>query len=112
MVQQASIWNYIVLTYTTVKKLRYFGTLSNVMEKMKFTYIVATHDEYRRGRRETMTDRGLSFGGYCGSFCFLGLAITPTDLRYNEAQITGMVHLPECYNTSNTTNTTTLRIQG
>ena len=76
-------------------------------------YIVANHDEYRHGRHETMTDRGLSFGGYCRRrFCDIELAITPTDLRYNEAHITGVVHLPECYNSSNTTNTTTLRIQG
>ena len=79
-------------------------------------YIVANHDEYRHERHETMTDRGLSFGGSCHytifGLCDIQLTVTPTDLRYNDAQITGMVHLPECYNTSNTTNTTTLRIQG
>ena len=78
-------------------------------------YIVANHDEYPSGRHETMTDKGLSFEGSCYyhfGLCDFQLTVTPTDLRYNEAQITDVVHFPECYNTSNTTNTTTLRIQG
>ena len=77
-------------------------------------YTVANYSHYRRGRRESITERGLSFGGFCHPRieCNLRLTITPTDLRYNGAQNTGIVHIPECFNTSNTTNTTTLRIQG
>ena len=37
--------------------------------------------------------------------------ITPTDLRYNGAQITGVFNLPECFS-SNVTDTITLNIQG
>ena len=77
-------------------------------------YTVANYSHYRSGRRESITERGLSFGGFCHPLfvCDLRLTLTPTDLRYNGAQITGMVRLPECFNISNTTNTTTLRIQG
>ncbi|CAI8019959.1 hypothetical protein GBAR_LOCUS11952 [Geodia barretti] len=74
-------------------------------------YTVANYSHYRRGRHESITERGLSFGGYFFE-CDLRLTITPTDLRYNGAKITGIVRLPECFNTSNTTYTTTLRIQG
>ena len=75
-------------------------------------YTVASYSQYRHGRHESITERGLSFGGFCHLDCYVRLTITPTDLRYNGAQITGIVRLPECFNTSNTTNTTTLRIQG
>ena len=75
-------------------------------------YTVANNDEYHYGRRETLYDRGLTFSGYCDFPCHPRLTVTPTDLRYNGAQITGVVDLPECFNTSNTTNTTILRIQG
>ena len=75
-------------------------------------YTAANYDDYRRERHEIITERGLSFGGICHGFCNLRLTITPTDLRYNGAKITGIAHVPECFNTSNTTNTTTLRIQG
>ena len=77
-------------------------------------YTVANYSDYRHGRHETITERGLSFGGFCFPFieCHHRLTITPTDLRYNGAKITGIVRLPECFNTSNTTNTTILRIQG
>ncbi|CAI8046248.1 hypothetical protein GBAR_LOCUS25556, partial [Geodia barretti] len=73
-------------------------------------YTVVNYSDYPHGRHESITERGLSFGGYIE--CDLRLTITPTDLRYNGAKITGIVRLPECFNTSNTTNTTTLRIQG
>ena len=73
-------------------------------------YIVANEDHY--GRHETLRDRGLSFDGFCRFECYQLLTVTPTDMRYNGAQITGVVNLPECFNTSNTTNTTTLWIQG
>ena len=75
-------------------------------------YTVVNFSDYILGRRETITERGLSFGWFCHSIILCNrLTITPTDLRYNGAQITGIVRLPECF-TSNTTNTTTLRIQG
>ena len=67
---------------------------------------------YLHGRCQNNAERGLSFGGLCYGDCDLLLAITATDLRYNGAKITGIVRAPECFNTSNTTNTTTLRIQG
>lgn len=72
------------------------------------------NDTYHYGRRDTLADRGLSFGGFCHRIidCYLRLTVTPTDMRYNGVQITGVVSLPECFNNSNTTNTTTLRIQG
>ena len=77
-------------------------------------YTVSNYSQYHQGRHQTITEGGLSFGGFCPLWFILcnHLTITPTDLRYNGAQITGMVHLPECFNISNTTNTTTLRIQG
>ena len=75
-------------------------------------HTAANYSHYRHGRHETITERGLSFGGFCDFDCYVGLTITPTDLRYNGAQITGIVRLPECFNTSNITNTTTLGIQG
>lgn len=75
-------------------------------------YTVASNDEYHYGRYESLYDRGLTFSGYCEEICRPWLTVTPTDLRYNGAQITGVVDLPECFNTSNTTNTTILRIQG
>ena len=73
-------------------------------------YTVVNDEEYRRGRYDTLPERGLSFGGYCHHiiFCTVQLTVDPIDMRYNEAQITGVFSLPKCFNTSNTTNTTTL----
>ena len=73
-------------------------------------FTVANYSHYRDGRRETITERGLSFGGFCDFDCYVGLTITPTDLGYNGAQITGIVRHPGCFTTSKTTNTTILRI--
>ena len=74
------------------------------------------NDTYRRGRRnEDIPDRGLYFHGYCRPFllfCSLEIEIRPTDLTYNGAQITGIVNLPECFRTLNTTDPMTLNIQG
>ncbi|CAI8022428.1 hypothetical protein GBAR_LOCUS13172, partial [Geodia barretti] len=75
-------------------------------------YTVANQDEYHYGRYETLEDRGLSFAGYCDLGCSPSLTITPTDMRYDGAQITGVVNLPGCYTATNTTNTTVLSIQG
>ena len=82
-----------------VEKLRFCGRLSNLMVSMKCSYAVANYSHYPHGRRETITERGLSFGGFCDFDCNLLLTITPTDLRYNGAQITGIVRLPECFKT-------------
>ena len=65
-------------------------------------------------RYEDITDRGLYFHGFCQPiiYCHLQITIRPTDLTYNGAQITGIVNLPECFSTSNTTDPMTLNIQG
>ena len=72
------------------------------------------NDTYRYGRDEDIPDRGLYFHGYCHPylFCSLEIEIRPTDLTYNGAQITGIVNLPECFSTLNTTDPMTLNIQG
>ena len=75
-------------------------------------YTVFNQDEYHYGRHEILSDRGLTFSGYCDHPCYPQLIITPTDMRYNKAQITAVVNISECYNALNTTNTTTLSIQG
>ena len=61
---------------------------------------------------EDIPDRGLSFYGHCSDICDLYMKISPTDMRYNGAQITGVLNLPECYNSSNITDPMTLNIQG
>lgn len=91
-------------------------------------YIIRNHTYY--GRFNTFPDQGISLTEEYEENCFCHyhyfyhyyywyectihqkLTITPTDMRYDGAQITGVVNLPECFNTSNTTVTTTLRIQG
>ena len=75
-------------------------------------YTVANQDKYYYGRYETLEDRGLRFSGGCDIGCIPRLTITPTDMRYDGAQITGVVNLPGCYNATNTTDTTVLSIQG
>ena len=56
-------------------------------------YTVAIQSYYRT--HENHQDRGLSFEGFCDIYCFQLLTITPTDMRYNGAQITGVVNIPE-----------------
>ena len=74
---------------------------------------VVVNDTYRRGRSEEIPDSGLRFSGYCFIyFCGTTIRISPTDLRYDGAQITGVLNLPECFNSSNTTDPMTLNIQG
>ena len=66
------------------------------------------------GRHDDLPDRGISFNGFCFPFgnssCCLVMHMTvnPIDLRYNGAQITGVLNLPECYNSSNRTDPMTL----
>ena len=44
-------------------------------------------------------DRGLRFLGSCDSTCcFNEIQVSPTDLRYNGAQITGIADIHKCFN--------------
>ena len=69
-------------------------------------------EAHSKGIRTDLSDRGLSFDGFCFLFdldgCYLHMTISPTALRYNGAQITGVLDLPECFNTSNITDPMTL----
>ena len=61
-----------------------------------------------------LPDRGLSFSGDCflygSNSCFLDMTISPIDMRYNGSQITGVLNLPECFNSSHITGPMTLNI--
>ena len=70
------------------------------------------NETYRDGRRFDLPDRGLSFNVGCYRYCVFYIKISPTDMRYNGAQITGVLNLPECFNSSNITDPMTLNIQG
>ena len=70
------------------------------------------NEKYPYGRYDNLPDRGLSFNGRCRRRCSFYMTISPTDMRYNEAQITGVLNLPECFNSSNVTDPMTLNIQG
>ena len=61
-----------------------------------------------------LPDRGLETYTYYDYYYYFDscLGVMPTDLRYNGAQITGVLDLPECFNSSNVTDTITLNIQG
>ena len=137
-----SYYNYVIaLSYILVKHLMAgnFGPTMNIsLNGSAVLYIEAIHigyyicDEFEvyweivradaeterytvshhYGTYENHQDRGLSFEGFCDIECHQILTITPTDMRYDGAQITGVVNIPECYNTSNVTNITTIRIQG
>ena len=70
------------------------------------------NETYHYRRRSDLPERGLSFYGGCHKYCSLRMIISPTDLRYNGAQITGALNLPECFNSSNITDPMALNIQG
>ena len=74
------------------------------------------NETYLYRRRDDLPDRGFSFGGDCHTLnfygCYLQMKVIPTDMRYNGAQITGVFNLPECFNSSNITDSMTLNIQG
>ena len=72
------------------------------------------NDNYHYGRNEYLPDKGLQFDSFCYYFhgCNFYLEISPIDLRYNEAQITGVINMPECFSSPNVTDTITLNIQG
>ena len=59
-----------------------------------------------------LSDRGVDIWGDCGSFCEARITISPTDMRYNGAMITGVVYLPDCFNSPRVTDSLTLNIQG
>ena len=117
---------YYVDTYDC-EEAEIFWQIERADGEIEF-YIIHNHTYY--GRFDTFPDQGISLTEEYGEECFCRyhyfyyhyyyydctphqkLTITPTDMRYDGAQITGIVNLPECFNTSNTTVTTTLRIQG
>ena len=72
------------------------------------------NETYYFGRYVELPDRGVYIWGDCFRRCSADITISPTDLsvRYNGAMITGIVDLPECFNSSNVTDTFTLNIQG
>ena len=70
------------------------------------------NNTYHYGRHDEYTERGLEVYGECDYMCRAYLWITPVDQRYNGAQITGIVFLPECYNSPNITESMSLNIQG
>ena len=72
------------------------------------------NDDYHYGRYEHLPDKGLQFDSFCHYFygCNFNLEIRPIDLRYNGAQITGVINMPECFSSPNVTDTITLYIQG
>ena len=67
------------------------------------------NETYHYGRHDDFLDRGLTFDGCCHRRCSLYITISPTDMRYNGAQITGVLTLPD---SSNITDSMTLNIQG
>ena len=60
---------------------------------------------------EEFEEEGLVFSTYCHIYCHMRMTLSPTDLRYNGAQVTCNFSLPEC-NTSNITSPATVNIQG
>ena len=83
-----------------------------VRADMVIEVYIVLNDSYCYGLSEHLDDSGLSFFGHCFSYCDLYLSISPTDLRYNGALITGVLNLPECFSSPNITDTITLNIQG
>ena len=57
-------------------------------------------------------DRGVVTVERCYSYCDVYIAISPTDMRYNGAVITGIVDHPQCFNSPNVTDSFTINIQG
>lgn len=68
------------------------------------------------GNYEVYMDRGLEIMGYCLEYdpdvCVDYVRITPTDMRYDKAQLTGILDLPQCFGGPIFSDTTTLNIQG
>ena len=82
------------------------------------------NETYHNGRYEFYPESGLDIDGYCyddysdynGDYyrysCHAYAAILPTDLRYDGAQITAVLDLPECFNSPNSSGVMTFNIQG
>ena len=97
--------------------------LYTVLDGVDYNYV----DEFYSGS-------GLVFGGNCGrdwealpylypnlyldykclyhGYCDLRATVRPTDMTYNGAQITAVLDMPECFNSSNSSGVMTLNIQG
>ena len=70
------------------------------------------NETYPYGRHVELPDRGVDSWGECDRRCRADITISPTDMRYNGALITGIVDHPDCFNSSNVTDSFTLNIQG
>ena len=72
------------------------------------------NETYSRGRSVELPDRGVDMWGRCHPIiiCVVDITISPTDMRYNGAMITGIVDHLDCFNSSNVTDSFTLKIQG
>ena len=84
-------------------------------ETEQYTVVNETYrNESYYGRYEEYPESGLEIDRYCNFplYCDIYATINPTDLRYDGAQITGVLNLPECFNSSNSSDTMTLNIQG
>ena len=82
-------------------------------EKEVYTiYIYIVNETYHYGRYVELPDRGVDIGGFCHGYCEADITISPTDMRYNGAMITGVVDLPQCFNSPHVTESFTLNIQG
>ena len=69
-------------------------------------------DYYYSDFYEEFEEEGLVFETSCHyDYCQMQMHLSPTDLRYNGAQVTCNFSLPEC-NISTITNPTTVNIQG
>ena len=71
------------------------------------------NETYRYGRYLKLPDRGVDFWGDCFLYyCSGDITISPTDMRYNGAVITGILDYADCFNSPNVTDPLTLNIQG
>ena len=76
------------------------------------TELYAVVNEAHHGRYESYPDRGLRINGYCNYYCDVDLWISPTNLRYDGAQITAILNLPGCSDSPYSSDAMTLHIQG
>ena len=70
------------------------------------------NEAYHYGREEEYNDAGIEIYGQCFSFCESYLWIRPTDQRYDGAQVTAILNIPECSDSPYSSDTITLHIQG
>ena len=102
---------YRIDTYDCSEVEAYWEILRSDGDIVVYTLL---NDDYSYGRNEHLPDKGLWFDGICHYIidCNFFLEIRPIDLRYNGAQITGVINMPECFSSPNVTDTITLNIQG